>query len=312
MPHTVLLCSRRQTNTRTTHDDVHPATLYRHIGHDPVAGGTGCRHRVRPLLAASRLLLLLLLLLSFKATATKTRVPYITETAYRFFWYNVRVVRGVHTRCLLRENESCCEFLHICRIKRRKILNLFIFFRCFESFPVGFDHVEGRGPNATDAILLRRVRRPFRRLAMVRRLSRLGGVRRTVRRLFDVRGHHRRLRDGLLFDEQRQRARTAGGPSGGRGLSQATAVGGERARAAPHEQLERSVRPAPRSGAVRGRRTQTVQIRNAPDGPDVHRRAARPARRAAQGRRVAGQRRRLHDDGQRVFVLHAVLWQAQD
>lgn len=94
--HSIIMFLKVDT-TRTTYDDVHPATLNRDRPRSG-RGRDGLPRRVRPLLAASRLLfLLLLLLLSFKATATKTRVPYITETEHRFFGYNVRVVHGVHT-----------------------------------------------------------------------------------------------------------------------------------------------------------------------------------------------------------------------
>lgn len=183
-----------------------------------------------------------------------------------------------------------------------------------------------------------RVRRPFRRGPMVRRRFRRGPVvrrrtpvpppvvsvrggpsgqrrRRRDRLLQRVRGRGRRAatrlererirrgssvrgRDcGSRTVEERWRRRARGG---GRGGQEAPEVGGERARETAHEQLERSVRPTARSGAGRRRRTQAVQVRDAPDGPDVHRGPARPARPATDGHR------RPHDCG-RQTVSPAVL-----
>lgn len=68
-----------------------------------------------------------------------------------------------------------------------------------------------------------------------------------------------------------------GGGGGGRGQSEAQEAGGERARTASHERAERGVRPAPGRGAGRGRRPQAVQVRDAADGPHVHRGPARAA-----------------------------------
>ena len=55
------------------------------------------------------------------------------------------------------------------------------------------------------------------------------------------------------------------------------AIGGQRAGATAHEQPQRRLRTTAGSGPFAGQRSQTLQIRNAADGADVHRSPGRIA-----------------------------------
>lgn len=141
------------------------------------------------------------------------------------------------------------------------------------------DHVAGGRSSSTIATLPRAVRRLFRRPATtVVVVARRRDVRRTV---VDCGGSLDGGGRSLCGQRRWRRSRFRTERRSGRRRPETAAVGGERARETPHEQPERGVRPAPGRGARGRRRPQAVQIRNAPDGPDVHRRLARSARRTA-------------------------------
>lgn len=262
------------------------------------------------------------------ATTRVTAPRYITETAHRFPGYTVRVGHGVRTRVF--NNIIVYHRLRrrtVYRLRRRRVQ--FFTYSLHRTCGAREIHDE-RGASSVATLAVRRVRlRPFS--VVVRRRGQtpvspaLSGRpfrgpfgerwqrwqlwwraarkrlprwlrRRCATRLWTMlrdRGGTGRNREPRTADQLRRRVRDDGRDRG----QKAPEVGGERAREAAHEQPERSVRPTARSGAGRGRRTQAVQVRDTPDGPDVHRSPARSSRWPAAGGRppwpgpVGGHRR---------------------